>query len=59
MALPQNLTPKFNHRYYGPYKVVHSYNGVTFRYSLDLPKHWRIHNAFHISLKRFIPDTKY
>lgn len=53
-----SLTPKFNHRYYGPYKVLKSYNGVT--YKLDLPQHMHIHNTFHVSLlKRFVQDKRF
>ena len=27
--LSRRLSPKFNHRYYGPYEVLQSFNGVT------------------------------
>ena len=36
--------------FYGPFKVLAQINEVS--YHLDLPSHWKIHNAFHISLLR-------
>lgn len=39
-------------RYYGPFKVIHEINPISFR--LELPDHWRIHNAFHVSLPRWL-----
>ncbi|KAH6555919.1 hypothetical protein KP509_22G028200 [Ceratopteris richardii] len=58
ITLPKNITQKFNHRYYGPYKVEKRINEVT--YSLELPDNVQFHNAFHVSLlKRFKPDAKY
>ena len=52
------MTPKFNHNYYGPYRILQSFNNVTFK--LELPPHLKIHNAFHVSLlKRFHPDTTF
>ena len=41
---------KLSNRYYGPFRITEKVNEVTFR--LDLPSHWRIHNAFHVSLLR-------
>ncbi|KAH7430801.1 hypothetical protein KP509_08G015600 [Ceratopteris richardii] len=58
IILPKNFTPKFNHRYYGPYRISHWFNQVT--YQLDLPPEIHIHNSFHVSfLKRFRPDTHF
>ncbi|KAH7292809.1 hypothetical protein KP509_29G086800 [Ceratopteris richardii] len=58
ITLPKNITQKFNHRYYEPYKVEKWINEVT--YSLELPDNVQFHNAFHVSLlKRFKPDSKY
>ncbi|KAH7427570.1 hypothetical protein KP509_10G049800 [Ceratopteris richardii] len=45
ISLPINLMPKFGHRWYGPYKILEEYNGVTFK--LELPPEVKIHNAFH------------
>ncbi|MCO5593221.1 hypothetical protein L7F22_047228 [Adiantum nelumboides] len=56
--LSANLTPKFNHRYYGPYRIVRDFNNVS--YQLELPTNVRIHNVFHASpLKRFHVDKKF
>ncbi|MCO5567759.1 hypothetical protein L7F22_021453 [Adiantum nelumboides] len=41
---------KLSNRFYGPFKIIEVVNDVTFR--LELPSHWRIHNAFHVSLLR-------
>ncbi|KAH7446238.1 hypothetical protein KP509_01G046400 [Ceratopteris richardii] len=58
ITLPKNITHKFNHRYYGPYKVEKRINKVT--YSLELPDNIEFHNAFHVSLlKRFKHDSTY
>ncbi|KAH7446354.1 hypothetical protein KP509_01G052600 [Ceratopteris richardii] len=58
IILPRNFTPKFNQRYYGPYRIRHRFNQVT--YQLDLPPEIHIHNSFHVSLlKRFRPDTRF
>ncbi|MCO5581197.1 hypothetical protein L7F22_035075 [Adiantum nelumboides] len=56
--LPANLTPKFNHRYYGPYRIVRDFNNVS--YQLELPTNVKIHNVFHADLlKRFHVDKKF
>ncbi|MCO5573814.1 hypothetical protein L7F22_027589 [Adiantum nelumboides] len=56
--LPANLTPKFNHRYYGPYRIVRDFNNLS--YQLELPTNVKIHNIFHVSLlKRFYVDKKF
>ena len=39
---------KLSPRYYGPLKVIEEITPISFR--LDLPGHWNIHNAFHVSL---------
>ncbi|KAH7279756.1 hypothetical protein KP509_37G034900 [Ceratopteris richardii] len=58
ITLPKNITHKFNHRYYSPYKVEKWINVVT--YNLELPDNVEFHNAFHVSLlKRFKPDSTY
>ncbi|KAH7423188.1 hypothetical protein KP509_12G042900 [Ceratopteris richardii] len=58
IIFPRNFTPKFNHRYYGSYRISHRFNQVT--YQLDLPPEIHIHNSFHVSLlKRFHPDTRF
>ena len=43
--------------YYGPFKVLEEINEVAFK--LELPKHWRIHNAFHINLLKKYPRTRF
>ncbi|MCO5611885.1 hypothetical protein L7F22_066144 [Adiantum nelumboides] len=45
-------------RYYSPFQITERINDVSFR--LRLPDTWKIHNAFHVSLKSFkgdVPDT--
>ena len=41
---------KLSNRYYGPFRISDLINDVTCR--LELPAHWNIHNAFHVSLLR-------
>ena len=41
---------KLSNRFYGPFKIIEKINDLTVR--LDLPSHWQIHNAFHVSLLR-------
>ncbi|KAH7289449.1 hypothetical protein KP509_30G002300 [Ceratopteris richardii] len=52
IKIPLNFTCKFNHRYYGQYKVAKQINPIT--YQLELPNNIQFHNTFHVSLlKRF------
>ena len=46
----ERLYPKLSMRYYGPFQVLEKINEVSYR--LQLPDHWKIHNAFHVSLLR-------
>ncbi|MCO5613265.1 hypothetical protein L7F22_067541 [Adiantum nelumboides] len=46
----ERLYPKLSMRYYGPFQIIERINEVSFR--LQLPKTWKIHNAFHMSLLR-------
>ena len=39
---------KLANKYYGPFHIIEKINDVSFR--LALPAHWKIHNAFHVSL---------
>ena len=48
--LPKPLSHKFNDRFYGPFQVIKSVNGVS--YQLALPAELKVHNMFHISLLR-------
>ncbi|MCO5572940.1 hypothetical protein L7F22_026701 [Adiantum nelumboides] len=52
----ERLFPKLSMRYYGPFQVTDKISDVAYR--LKLPEHWRIHNAFHVSLLRpFVGDV--
>ncbi|MCO5580095.1 hypothetical protein L7F22_033961 [Adiantum nelumboides] len=46
----ERLFPKLGMRYYGPFQVCDKINDVAYR--LTLPKGWKIHNAFHVSILR-------
>ena len=46
----ERLYPKLSMRYYGPFHILEKMSEVAYR--PKLPKHWRIHNAFHVSLLR-------
>ncbi|MCO5606724.1 hypothetical protein L7F22_060914 [Adiantum nelumboides] len=46
----ERLFPKLSMRYYGPFQVCDIIIDVAYR--LKLPKSWKIHNAFHVSLLR-------
>ena len=45
---PQSGVNKLNPLAHGPFRIVKKINDVTF--ALDLPKHWKINNAFRFSL---------
>ncbi|MCO5557717.1 hypothetical protein L7F22_011288 [Adiantum nelumboides] len=44
----QKYYAKLAKRYYGPFQILKPINEMA--YQLKLPKHWLIHNAFHVSL---------
>ncbi|MCO5597012.1 hypothetical protein L7F22_051085 [Adiantum nelumboides] len=44
----QKYYAKLAERYYGPFQILKSINEMA--YQLKFPKHWLIHNAFHVSL---------
>ncbi|MCO5550562.1 hypothetical protein L7F22_004049 [Adiantum nelumboides] len=44
----QKYYAKLGKRYYGPFQILKPINEMD--YQLKLPKHWLIHNAFHVSL---------
>ena len=46
----ERLYPKLSMRYYGPFQILEKMSEVAYR--LKLPEHWKIHNAFHVSLLR-------
>ncbi|MCO5602064.1 hypothetical protein L7F22_056191 [Adiantum nelumboides] len=52
----ERLFPKLGMRYYGPFQVCDKISDVEYR--LKLPEGWKIHNAFHVSLRRpFVGDV--
>ncbi|MCO5570931.1 hypothetical protein L7F22_024661 [Adiantum nelumboides] len=52
----ERLFPKLGMRYYGLFEVCSKISDVAYR--LKLPKGWKIHNAFHVSLLRpFVGDV--
>ncbi|MCO5548142.1 hypothetical protein L7F22_001600 [Adiantum nelumboides] len=52
----EHLFPKLGMRYYGAFQVCDKISDVAYR--LKLPKGWKIHNAFHVSLLRpFVGDV--
>ncbi|MCO5600860.1 hypothetical protein L7F22_054977 [Adiantum nelumboides] len=50
MKSKERLFPKLSMRYYGPFQVCDKISDVAYR--LKLPKSWKIHNVFHVSLLR-------
>ncbi|MCO5596900.1 hypothetical protein L7F22_050971 [Adiantum nelumboides] len=52
----ERLFPKLGMHYYGPFQVCDKISDVAYR--LKLPEGWKIHNAFHVSLRRpFVGDV--
>lgn len=51
----QRPSAKLAHKRYGPYEIVKKISSHAFK--LKLPKAWKIHPVFHVSLLRpFVPD---
>ncbi|MCO5612987.1 hypothetical protein L7F22_067260 [Adiantum nelumboides] len=46
----QKYYAKLAKRYYGPFQILKPINEMA--YQLKFPKHWLIHNAFHVSLSK-------
>ena len=46
---------KLSPRFYGPFKVTTTINDAIVR--LELPLHWKMHNAFHVSLLKKFTDV--
>ena len=51
----QKYYTKLSQRYYGPFQIQKPINEIT--YKLKLPSHWKIHNAFHVSLLKKFQGT--
>ena len=47
----QKYYAKLARSYYGSFQILAKTNETSFR--LKLPQHWKIHNAFHVSLLNF------
>ena len=48
-------TAKLAPKRHGPFQILEHLSDVTYR--LDLPKHWKIHNVFHITLLTHYHET--
>ncbi|GAA5993574.1 hypothetical protein JCM11641_006642 [Rhodosporidiobolus odoratus] len=55
LRFPKGLASKFIPRYIGPYTISHAFPSSS-NYSLELPPHLRIHNKFHASKLRHLPN---
>ena len=51
----QKYYAKLARRYYGPFQILAKINEIAYR--LKLPSHWKIHNAFHVSLLKVYKGT--
>ena len=52
----EKIYVKLSLKNYGPFRISKVINEVAFR--LELPAHWKIHNAFHISLLKKYQEPK-
>ena len=50
----QKFYAKLAKRYYGPFHILQRINEISYRQKV--PKHWHIHNAFHMSLRKPFKD---